>query len=70
MFTATTYEREFGYTPVEDDLERLQCERAGQHGHTMCGQHTCCGNPRFIGHDVTECPRAVRTITEGGRINV
>ena len=50
MFTATTYEQEFGYVPVEDDVERTNCERAGQGSHTMCGPHTCCGSPRFLGH--------------------
>jgi len=45
-----TWVREFGPILLPDDVERTNCPKAGWSGHTMCGQHTCCGNPRFIGH--------------------
>jgi hypothetical protein len=37
----------FGYEPIDDDLERVECARAGQFGHRQCGmceRHEC---PRF-----------------------
>jgi hypothetical protein len=40
----------FGITPIQDDLERVNCGKAGEIGHSHCG--ICeCGQPRFIcGH--------------------
>ena len=52
MFTEATYAREFGYEPIEDDVERTNCTLSGRDGHEACGQHTCCGSPRFRGHEL------------------
>jgi|7_EtaG_2_1085326.scaffolds.fasta_scaffold15892_2 hypothetical protein len=34
----------FGVEPLQDDLERANCEDTS---HTFCGLHTCCGFPNF-----------------------
>ena len=53
MINATTFKAEYGYESREDDLERVNCtEPKGKGGHDSCGQHTCCGFPRFIGHGI------------------
>ena len=44
---APVFEALTGREPVNDDLERVSCKRAGQFGHYMCGmcrEHTL---PRF-----------------------
>lgn len=40
-------------TPEHDDLERVNCPRAGEIGHRMCGVCSKCGCPLFIpcGHE-------------------
>jgi|13_taG_2_1085334.scaffolds.fasta_scaffold03952_2 hypothetical protein len=50
MFTATTWAQQFGAIEMPDDVSRTNCENST---HTQCGQHTCCGNPRFMGHEAT-----------------
>lgn len=37
-----------GREPVEDDLERCNCNKAGQLGHMMCGWDTERNLPRFM----------------------
>ena len=31
-----------------DDQERMDCDRAGELGHSGCGVHACCGWPNFL----------------------
>ena len=45
--TAEEYQTRFGFAPEQDDLDRVNCEKAGKIGHSMCGiceLHNC---PRF-----------------------
>lgn len=37
-----------GFEPVNDNLERANCDKAGQAGHISCGVCTGCGRPLFI----------------------
>lgn len=47
------FERRFGYAPKNDDLERVNCEHAGDAGHYFCGVCIRCDKPRMIcGHFV------------------
>ena len=49
--TAEQFEEAVGYPPEHDDLERVNCDKAGEVGHTMCGWCEECGKPRFMcGH--------------------
>lgn len=49
--TAEQFEEILGYPPQHDDLERCNCDNAGQVGHLMCGWCDLCNKPRFIcGH--------------------
>lgn len=47
VMTAEEYERLMGEAPENDDLERVNCEKAGQLGHWMCGTCKRCGRPVF-----------------------
>lgn len=38
----------FGRWPEEDDLERVNCLKAGKIGHHCCGLCSKCGYPRFM----------------------
>lgn len=49
--TEEEFKEKTGADPIQDDLERANCEQAGQRGHWMCGVTPCCGMPRFIGCD-------------------
>ena len=35
--TAEEFEKATGHPPVQDDLERCNCDKAGQMGHWQCG---------------------------------
>ena len=35
--TAKTFEEKTGFIPVDDDLERASCPKAGELGHQCCG---------------------------------
>ena len=35
--TAEEFKQIFGYEPENDDLERVNCEKAGTFGHWQCG---------------------------------
>jgi len=37
MITAEQFEQATGYKPENDDLDRCNCDRAGQPGHSSCG---------------------------------
>jgi hypothetical protein len=45
--TAEEYEARFGYKPVLDDLQRVNCARPGKIGHLLCGVCETCNKPRF-----------------------
>jgi hypothetical protein len=46
--TAETFVRRVGRAPENDDLERCNCDLAGQLGHTSCGWCTQCHKPKFM----------------------
>jgi hypothetical protein len=48
MITAEQYEQATGDKPENDDLERCNCERAGQPGHYFCGWNTKENLPVFM----------------------
>lgn len=37
-----------GRKPVQDDMDRVNCERAGECGHMFCGWNTEKNLPRFM----------------------
>lgn len=48
---AQEFEARTGYAPVDDDLERVNCDRIGEIGHQQCGWCEQCKGPRFqCGH--------------------
>ena len=47
---AKEFEHKTGYYPKHDDLERVNCEKAGKVGHWMCGWCKKCDLPVF------QCP--------------
>ena len=48
MITAEHFKKITGFDPEQDDLERSNCERAGQFGHYMCGWDIKRDMPNFI----------------------
>ena len=52
--TAERFKEVVGVAPEQDDLERANCEKAGQPGHWQCGlcEHK---QPRFL--FCSECAR-------------
>ena len=48
MLTSKQFEELVGAPPVEDDLERANCGKAGEAGHHMCGICKEHNKPRFI----------------------
>jgi len=44
---AEEFEKITGNPPENDDLERSNCEQAGQDGHKYCGLCDKCGHPKF-----------------------
>lgn len=46
--TAEYFEQATGSAPVQDDLERSNCERAGQQGHWQCGWNQEANLPVFM----------------------
>ena len=47
-YTAEQYKERTGHEPVDDDLERLNCERAGELGHFHCGFCQLHMKPRHV----------------------
>ncbi|QYW06055.1 hypothetical protein KASIA_p011 [Shewanella phage vB_SspS_KASIA] len=37
-----------GLAPTDDDLERVNCESAGEVGHSSCGWNHCYNMPNFM----------------------
>lgn len=48
MITADEFTKATGYSPQDDDLERVNCTNAGQTGHTMCGWSHRYNKPMFM----------------------
>lgn len=48
MITEKEFKERFGFEPQQDDLHRVNCDKAGEVGHLMCGVCSNCGQPRFI----------------------
>ena len=46
--TPRRFEAVVGYPPKDDDIERCNCEKAGQIGHYYCGWDTINNKPRFM----------------------
>lgn len=56
--TIQRYTAATGRAPITDELDRANCARAGELGHTMCGwchrhdlPRTFCGPPGIAGRD-------------------
>jgi hypothetical protein len=47
-YTAQQFEEMTGNPPIQDDLERLNCDGAGSIGHGGCGLCPEHNKPRFI----------------------
>lgn len=51
MITEKQFKEAVGREPVDDDLERANCEKAGELGHMFCGWCAECNKPIFeCGH--------------------
>lgn len=48
MITAKEFEERFGFEPHLDDLHRVNCDKAGEVGHHLCGICSHCAKPQFI----------------------
>lgn len=47
--SAEEFECIVGYPPVDDDLERCNCQKAGEVGHYYCGWNQKLNRPMFMG---------------------
>lgn len=47
MITREQFVEATGYEPENDDLERVNCTRAGELGHFFCGWNTDLNQPQF-----------------------
>ena len=45
--TAEMFKAAMGYEPVDDDLERCNCPKAGEEGHWHCGWNWDHNKPQF-----------------------
>jgi len=46
--TAKKFKNSTGFVPVDDDLERCNCELVGTFGHSMCGWDEKRDMPNFM----------------------
>jgi hypothetical protein len=46
--TAAVFKKATGHDPIQDDLERSNCEHAGEPGHWDCGWCNQCNRPYFM----------------------
>lgn len=46
MITAEIFKAATGHAPVQDDLERANCSKAGETGHYHCGWNLVRNLPR------------------------
>jgi len=53
IITAEEFEKRTGRPPIEDDLERSNCPKAGQPGHSSCGWNAERDLPMFMGRGAT-----------------
>lgn len=49
MITEEMFKSATGFDPVEDDLERCNCQKAGEVGHWYCGWNPDKNQPAFCG---------------------
>lgn len=49
--TAEQFKALTGFEDTQDDLERVNCPKAGQPGHESCGLNSY-GLPRFMGRNL------------------
>lgn len=47
-YTAEQFEEIVGFAPIDDDLERLNCHKAGYIFHMACGYCEKHNKPRFV----------------------
>lgn len=45
--TAELFEKHTGFPPVNDDLERCNCQKVGSPGHNFCGWNYRVNKPIF-----------------------
>lgn len=48
MITEEQFKKQFGIEPEQDDLDRVNCTKAGNAGHWSCGVCDKHNKPRFI----------------------
>ncbi len=48
MITAESFTKHVGFPPENDDLERCNCEKAGELGHFSCGWDHSKNLPRYM----------------------
>jgi len=48
VITEKEFKERFGSEPKQDDLYRVNCDKAGEVGHLMCGVCSQCGQPRYV----------------------
>lgn len=48
LITEEQYKERFGAVPTNDDLERVNCNMAGNMGHSSCGYCLVHRKPRFV----------------------
>lgn len=46
--TVEMFKEATGYDPIQDDLERCNCEHAGTQGHSQCGWNKALNMPVFM----------------------
>lgn len=46
--TSKMFKEATGHDPVEDDLERCNCDKAGTIGHSTCGWNYRANKPMFV----------------------
>jgi hypothetical protein len=64
--TAERFAKAVGREPVDDDLERCNCDKAGQISHMMCGWDIGREMPNFIPSNYINVPNKWHSSTEDG----
>lgn len=54
VITAEMFKAATGLDPWDDDLERCNCPKAGEIGHTDCGWNEAKNRPNFFSDDPDE----------------
>lgn len=55
MITAEEFKTKTGHAPKDDDLDRANCDKVGQFGHSMCGWCIRHDKPRWSGCCAVQC---------------